>query len=98
MARRRLTQAEQNSRRRNSEMERLAGMMNYVDSGKCDHMFANAETKAYFLADLEAEMIALINAEVDAFPGLYQRNPDGTISLVSDSERKVIAVSSMKPR
>jgi hypothetical protein len=65
-------------------------MANYVDSGKCDHLFADAETKAYFLADIKAEMNVLINAEVDANPGIYKRNPDGTISLVRDNERKVV--------
>jgi hypothetical protein len=67
-------------------------MANNIASGRCDRMFADAETKAYMLADIEAEMMALVDAEVDAFPGIYKRNPDGTISLVRDSERKVISM------
>ena len=56
-------------------------------------MFADAETKTVFLADLDAQVIALINAEVDANPGIYKRYPDGTIGLLPDSERKVMPLS-----
>jgi hypothetical protein len=66
--------------------------MNCIKHGRLDHMFVNAETKASLLADLEAEMIALINAEVDAFPGIYKRHPNGMICRVRDSERKVISM------
>jgi hypothetical protein len=90
----RLTQAERDSRKREREMRKLIAMQRYVESGKCDHMFANPEeAKPVLLAELEAEGIALINAEVDANPGIYKRNPDGTISLLSDSERQVIPLS-----
>jgi hypothetical protein len=58
-------------------------MINYVKSGKSDHIFADAETKAAFLADLNAQGIALI----------YKRYPDGTIGLLPDSEREVIPLS-----
>jgi hypothetical protein len=88
----RLTQAERDSRRRDRELRKLAAMFNYVESGKSDRIFADAETKAAFLADLEAEML-LINAEIDANPGIYKRYPDGTIGLLPDSEREVIPLS-----
>ena len=45
-----------------------------------------------FLADLDAQVIALINAEVDANPDIYKRYPDGKVGL-TDSERKVVPLS-----
>ena len=88
-----MTQAQRDSRRRDRELRKLVAMINYVKSGKSDHIFADAETKAAFLADLNAQGIALINAEVDANPGIYKRYPDGTIGLLPDSEREVIPLS-----
>ena len=83
---------------RSRKLRKLARMANSIASGRCDRMFADAETKAYMLADIEAEMMTLIDAEVDAFPGIYKRNSDGTISLVRDSERKVISMRVGPPR
>jgi hypothetical protein len=85
-----IKEAKRDSRRREKELSKLFATIDYVKSGKCDHMFADAETKAVFLADLDAQMIALINAEVDARPDIYKRHPDGRISLL---EREVIPLS-----
>jgi hypothetical protein len=88
-----MTQAQQDTQRRDKELRQLAREMNYIESGKADHLFADTETKEFVLADLEAQMDILVNAEVDANPGIYKRNPDGTISLLLDSERQVIPLS-----
>ena len=90
---RRMTQAERDTRRREKELSELWGLIDHVKNGKGDHMFADAETKAAFLSDLEAQVDALINAEVDANPGIYKRNPNGTISLLPDNERGVVPLS-----
>jgi hypothetical protein len=81
----RLTPAEKMTNKRSRELVKLARMHNTVEAGRADHMFANTETKAAFLADLDAEMLTIINAEIDANPGLYKRHPDGTISLRLDT-------------
>jgi hypothetical protein len=65
-----------------SELSKLVATINYVKSGKCDHMIVDVETKAAILADLEAQVIALINAEVDANPGIYKRYPGDRIGLL----------------
>jgi hypothetical protein len=62
-------------------------------AGKADHLFADEETKAHFLADIEAQQAALVTAELEANPGLYKQNPDGSWCLFPDSERKVIALN-----
>jgi hypothetical protein len=81
----RLTPAEKMTNKRSRELRKLARIGNTIEAGRLDHMFANVETKAALLADLKAEMLVLINAEIDANPGLYQRHPDCTISLRSDT-------------
>jgi hypothetical protein len=45
MARRRMTQAERDTRRREKELSELWGLIDHVKSGGADHMFADAETK-----------------------------------------------------
>ena len=91
MARQQMTQAERDTRRAR-ELSELSGLIEHVKSGGADHMFADAETKTVFLADLDAQVIALVNAEVDANPDIYKRYPEGKVGL-TDSERKVMPLS-----
>jgi hypothetical protein len=43
MARRRMTQGERASQRRNEEIRKLCNAQNYVESGKCDHLICSDE-------------------------------------------------------
>jgi hypothetical protein len=71
----------------------LENQRRYILEGKADYMFADEETKAHFLADIDAEQNALITAELKANPGLYKQYQDGSWGLFPDSERKVITLN-----
>jgi hypothetical protein len=86
------TDAQRATERRERKLLKLCNMMNYVEGGKGDHLFADAETKAFFLADLKQEAAAIISEEVDANPGVYERLPDGRIRVLRDDERKVLSI------
>jgi hypothetical protein len=60
--------------------------------GGADDLFADEETKAYFLAFLEAQQLALLRAELKGNPGLYKQYPGGRWGLFPESERKVITL------
>ena len=90
----RKTDAQRATERREKELTKLWTLMDHVESGgDSNHLFADAETKAAFLADLNEQAHAIINEEVDANPGLYKRLPDGRIRVLREDERKVIPMS-----
>jgi len=79
------------SRQRLRKLSKLCDMLNFVESGRADQLFADDVTKQYFVADLNAEASALITAELEAFPGVFERCPGDRWRL-----RKAVAVTPIK--
>jgi hypothetical protein len=67
--------------KRNRQWNKLDNMARCIEAGQCDHMFADAETKQYMLADIMRELEELVRAEMRSFPGLYRELPDGSWAL-----------------
>jgi hypothetical protein len=72
------------------ELEEIIGAVRSINSGKVDHLFQDAETKATMLADLNQQAIALIETELKENPGLYRQLPNGQWELFPEAERQVV--------
>jgi hypothetical protein len=78
----RLTPSEKISRQHDRKYRRLMEQYSAIKAGRFNHLL-DAEAKAAWWADLDAQLVALINAAVDANPKEFKRYPDGRIGLHS---------------
>ena len=82
----RMAGAERRSRKRHREFQKLEAAIRHLESGGFDDHIAGgeaekAEFKAVAIKKFKEQMEALIAAEIDEFPDLYERPPDGKLSL-----------------
>jgi hypothetical protein len=58
-------------------------VLNRIDSGRADHMFHDAETKAHVKRDFEQQLEALVEEEFQAHPDEVRKMPDGSWALIN---------------
>jgi hypothetical protein len=80
-----MTAHEKAERKFSREFWALEGQRRCIKAGQADRLFADDETKAFVLANIEDEQLRLIQALLEGFPGVYKQRPDGTWGLVDNN-------------
>jgi hypothetical protein len=66
------------------EINRIFITLNYIDAGKLDHLFPDAEIKAAMRAAWMARWETAVRKYVQTFPGQFYETPDGKIVVVPE--------------
>jgi hypothetical protein len=66
------------------EIHRIFITITWIDAGKQDHMFPDAESKAAVRAGWMAKWETAVRKYVQTFPGQFNETPDGKIVVVPE--------------